>query len=185
MNTLCVILIVNRRQKVIVMKFVNVEYQNRNSYDENILQKSHVHSVNWKWIPIRTLIVICQVLCTKYVVNYVIYWFIFALSSQSVLSIVGLAEEIRKTTGNAEVLVRQLDVSNLQSVRDFASKIILEEPTIHILVPITIIDNWNEKKILWIELKLLSLKMVIGFFNTVQLKFSSINADWVLQEIQK
>ena len=44
------------------------------------------------------------------------------------------AEEIKALTNNSEVVVRHLDLANLQSVRDFASNITATEKRLDILV---------------------------------------------------
>ncbi|XP_069942956.1 retinol dehydrogenase 11 [Cherax quadricarinatus] len=45
-----------------------------------------------------------------------------------------VAEDIKKTTGNTDVVVRQLDTSDLTSVRKFAEGILCTETALHILV---------------------------------------------------
>ena len=44
------------------------------------------------------------------------------------------ADDIIKQTGNNNVVVKQLDVSDFDSVRKFAAEINEEEPHIHVLV---------------------------------------------------
>lgn len=44
------------------------------------------------------------------------------------------AEDIIRTTGNSNVLVRSLDLSRFESVREFAQQILETEPSLHILV---------------------------------------------------
>ncbi|KAK8745285.1 hypothetical protein OTU49_000112, partial [Cherax quadricarinatus] len=45
-----------------------------------------------------------------------------------------VAEDIKKTTGNTDVVVRQVDTSDLTSVRKFAEDILRTETALHILV---------------------------------------------------
>ncbi|XP_053631839.2 retinol dehydrogenase 11 [Cherax quadricarinatus] len=45
-----------------------------------------------------------------------------------------IAEDIKKTTGNTDVVVRQVDTSDLTSVRKFAEDILRTETSLHILV---------------------------------------------------
>ncbi|XP_055676962.1 retinol dehydrogenase 14 [Lutzomyia longipalpis] len=43
-------------------------------------------------------------------------------------------EEIINTTGNSNVILKKLDLSSLQSVRDFAADIVKTEPKLHVLI---------------------------------------------------
>lgn len=45
-----------------------------------------------------------------------------------------IADDMIKATGNREVVVRELDTSDLQSVRRFAREVLHTESNIHILV---------------------------------------------------
>ena len=44
------------------------------------------------------------------------------------------ASDIRRAASNGNVIVKQLDLASLQSVRDFAQHIIKTEPELHILI---------------------------------------------------
>lgn len=57
-----------------------------------------------------------------------------------------IAEDIIKVTGNENVVVKQLDVSDFESVRKFAAEINEEEPNIHVLLNNAGIGGGNKRE---------------------------------------
>nr|XP_053631917.1 retinol dehydrogenase 11-like isoform X1 [Cherax quadricarinatus] len=69
------------------------------------------------------------------------------LACRNVEKAATVAEDIKKTTGNKDVVVRQVDTSDLTSVRKFAKDILNTETALHILVNNAGLNGFDTKKL--------------------------------------